>query len=348
MSAAASRPDHAREIRYALTDAAHVCERLGLLAGRGTFTRQAGGVIIRCPWHEDRSPSCSVRRGRDGTLAVRCHACGATGDALSLVAVVHGLSVRRDFRQVLRVAAELAGLWGVVHELETGEATPERPKPTPPPPEPERTYPAAAEVARVWGEAIAVTEEPTVAGWLLGRGLDPERVAADDLARALPRSAALPRWGAYRRVSWTETGHRLIVPMRDAQGVIRSVRASRVVDGDSPKRLPPGGHKATDLVMACPIGAAMLAGTAIPHELVVLEGEPDFLTWATRKTARATARIGIVTGSWSLAMAERVPAGTQVWIRTDHDPAGEKYASEITRTLRWRGCFVSRGGRADG
>lgn len=350
MSAAQSdRPNYARELRYMLTDAFAVCERLGLLNGRGAFKRQAGGVIVRCPAHEERTPSCSVRRGPDGTIAWKCHGCEASGDVLTLVATVHGLSTRSDFREVLRVAADLAGAHAIVHELTTGERTarrvPERPAP---PPEPPREYPSASEVSALWEASIPVTDDVDASEWLTGRGLDPDLVAADDLARVLPKDARAPRWAAYQRVSWTETGHRLIVPMRDAQGAVRSVRGCRVADGDSPKRLPPGGHKATGLVMACPIGVAMLQGLASPPEVVVVEGEPDFLTWATRRTDRVTARIGIISGSWSFAMAQRVPAGAEVWIRTDHDAAGERYASELVRTLRWQGCFVRRGGLADG
>lgn len=339
-----SRPDHARELRHALTDAAHVCERLGLLAGRRTFKRQAGGVIIRCPWHEERDPSCSVRRGPDGTIAVRCFSCGASGDVLTLIAQAHGLSTRRDFKQVMRAAAELGGLWSIVHELETGTSTPERPKVEPPPPEPERDYPPSHEVSALWGAASPVTEDHEASAMLDGRGLSADLVAADDLARVIKHSAKLPRWASYQRRSWVETGHRLIIPMRDAHGIVRSVRAWRVGDGDSPKRLPPGGHKATDLVMACPIGAAMLAGTSQPKVVVIVEGEPDFITWATRKTPRPAARLGIVTGSWSTAMAQRVPADAEVIIRTHHDPAGDRYAQEIALSFRCHGCYVRRGG----
>jgi hypothetical protein len=344
MSAAPSRPDHARELRYELVDAAFVCERLGLMGGRNTFTRQAGGVIVRCPWHEDRTPSCSVRRGPDGTIAVRCHGCGATGDVLSLVAIVNGLSTRTDFRQVMLAAAELGGLHGLASELRTGIEQPERPKAVAPPAAPApRDYPAPGEVSLVWDAAGALSADAEAAAWATSRGLDADRIDAAGLARVIAADARLPRWAAYQGAPWTATGHRLVVPMRDASGVIRSVRAGRIVDGDTPKRLPPGGHKATGLVMACEIGTAMLLGTLAPREVCLVEGEPDFLTWATRQTASVVATIGIVSGSWNgwtTSFAERVPRGAEVWIRTDADAAGDKYKREAARTLRWRGCFV--------
>ena len=71
--------------------------------------RQPRGAVIRCPWHDDRSPPRSVRLAGDDTIAVRCHACGASGDALHLVAVAHGLDMRADWTRVLEIAASLAG-----------------------------------------------------------------------------------------------------------------------------------------------------------------------------------------------------------------------------------------------
>jgi DNA primase len=117
-------PDHARAIRHALTDVRRVCTELGLLDGPRSFQRQPRGLTIRCPWHDDRSPSCSVRLADDGTIAVHCFACDKGGDVLSLIAIVRGLDVQRDFREILRAGAELAGLWGVVAELDAAATPP--------------------------------------------------------------------------------------------------------------------------------------------------------------------------------------------------------------------------------
>src|SRR5438105_6900174 len=88
-----SRPDYAREVKFALTDVRGVCERLGLIADRKSFVRQAGGLIIRCPWHTEKTPSCSIRIV-NGAIAVKCHGCQIGGDILSLIAVVNGLNTR--------------------------------------------------------------------------------------------------------------------------------------------------------------------------------------------------------------------------------------------------------------
>lgn len=335
--------DHAREIRNALADPRFVCERLGLLSDRRKVQRQAGGFIVACPHHG--GVSCSVTRGRDGTVRYRCFGCGESGDVLSLVGAVRGLSTRRDFRKVLLEAAEIAGEWAIVYELESGKRDETRsPVAAPPTPdEPPREYPSASDVECLWSQCRPTSDDDEVGSWLVSRGLDAALVDAGDLARALPKDVgSLPHFARYHGRSWVNTGHRLIVPMRDASGEMRSVRAGRVVDGETPKRLPPSGHKASELVMADELGAAMLAGRFQPAEVMIVEGEPDFLTWATQPKPRPCATIGVVSGSWSPSYADRFPIGGKFWIFTDHDPAGERYAREIWAGLRRRG-FPRRG-----
>lgn len=93
--------------------------------------------------------------------------------------------------------------------------------------------------------------------------------------------------------------------------------------------------------MADELGAAMLAGTFVPKRVAIVEGEPDFLTVATRRHSELTATIGIVSGSWSSAFAAKVPLGVTVFLRTDQDRAGEEYAKEIAATLH-HGRFIRR------
>src|SRR5580692_9173104 len=101
----------ARDVRAHLSDARALALALGLRMAPRASSRQA---TVSCPWHDENTPSCSVRLAKDGTLSVRCHACGATGDALSLIAKVNGLDVDRDFAEVLRRGAEIAGALGLV------------------------------------------------------------------------------------------------------------------------------------------------------------------------------------------------------------------------------------------
>ncbi len=55
--------------------------------------RSGGGWVARCPAHEDRSPSLSVREGADGRVLVYCHAGCRTDDVVAAI----GLSMRDLF-----------------------------------------------------------------------------------------------------------------------------------------------------------------------------------------------------------------------------------------------------------
>lgn len=113
-----NRGDHddARRIRAALTNPRGLCEALDLIPeggrGRTWFVDGRDALRIPCPWHGERTGSCSVRTGPDGTVQVRCFGCDAGGDALTLVAQVRGLDPRADFRAVLEQAAAIAGVRG--------------------------------------------------------------------------------------------------------------------------------------------------------------------------------------------------------------------------------------------
>jgi hypothetical protein len=102
-----SRPGLVAEIREALSDPIVVARRLGLDQGA---RRHGGGIMVRCPSHTEKRPSCSITRGRDGTLRCRCFSCGFSADAIGLVAVVERLDLRADFPEVLQRAAALAGI----------------------------------------------------------------------------------------------------------------------------------------------------------------------------------------------------------------------------------------------
>lgn len=338
-------PD-AAELRRLLVDAREVCRQLGLAEGARPQTH---GLLICCPWHEDRRPSCSIRIAPDGTLGVHCFSCDAGGDVLDLVAVAHGLDVRRDFPLVLRRAAELAGSHAANHS--GGRRKPSRDR------EPAKSWPPVSEVQGLWSACLRVGDDAEVAAWLRSRAVDPAGVEDLDLARALPLGHELPRWACFRGKSWTQGGFRCLVPMFDTAGDLRGLRARRVVGVEDPKSVAPASHTVRGLVMADGLGRTILSRgrrpdlwpTNAPLRIIVVEGEPDHLSWATGfadSDATAPAVIGIVAGCWTADLASRVPDGSRVIIRTDHDEAGERYAREICDSLINR-CTVLRGG-ADG
>jgi hypothetical protein len=334
-------PDHAREIRLALRDPRKLCASLGL--DKGADRQAGGGLTVRCPAHGDRTPSLSVTTGRDGTIRLKCFGCDWTGDALTLIAQVYGLDVRSNFREVLMEGAQIAGLYNVVDELRgAAEWTP---RPPPPMPElgPDPEYPPIDEVVDVWEAGGPGLTDRVARDYLTGRKLDPDAVSQLGLLRVLPTAAdvaiTLPRWAHYGALSWQRSGHRMVAPVYDHTGAMRSLRAWRI-EGDAPaKRVPPVGCKATGLLMANRPAVQLLRERCSPRRVVVVEGEPDFATAAVRWSS--TAIFGVINGGWTEEFANRVPLGSEVIVATHHDEAGEKYAALVTKTVRSR-AVVSR------
>lgn len=337
------RPDYAREVRSVLTDPHALCGAIGWLE---RSKRQSRGVLIRCPKHGEKNPSCSVTTGPDGTVRVRCFGCDWSGDALEMVALAFGLSTRTQFREVLAIGAELGGHHGLASEIRDG-APSERRQPVPrPAAQPEPEYPDETSVAALWGACSPVDTDGLAVRVLRARGIDHEVLAGLGLARVIGFGfdrSLLPGWARYGSRSWVETGHTMIVPAFDSTGKMRSVRAWRTTEDDAtPKRLPPKGHRASELVQANRPALMMLRRAYCPATLAIVEGEPDFITAATNpRLFVADAVIGIGSGSWTEDFARRVPSRTRVIVSTHADEAGDRYADHILETLGDR-CPASR------
>jgi hypothetical protein len=306
------------------------------------------GALICCQWHNDSSPSCRVSIGQSGTLRIHCFACSETWDVFALVAKVNGLDVKTDFRKVQAIAADAAGLYDVADELE-GKAEhrarilPPRPVQAVEVPKPP-AYPPHGEVLDLVAACGLCGNDAAVKAWLESRKLDAMQVDVRALAYALPLDASkLPDWAKW----WTKSGHRLIVPLFDAAGELRSVRAGTVVQSDLPKRLAPKGFTVSGLVMADELGREVLRGGAWPGwhrgkpQLIVSEGEPDWLAWVTKQPLYEHplwSCFGIFAGGWTDETAARIPNGSVVAIRTDLDEAGQKFADKVEKTLRHCDC----------
>lgn len=336
----------AADVRARLIDPRELCAKLGLLEGYKPGRQAGGGLLIRCPAHSERTPSCSVRRGRDGTIAVQCFGCDFAGDALSLIAIVRGLDLRGDFRAVLGEASRLAG---VVLDLDR----PATPRPAPAY-APAFDYPDAAEVAALWASAGPTSTDGEAAAYLVGRAIDPGAVDLYQLARVLPADVHAPPWARCRGIPWPRS-HRLILPVVDHLGAVRSLRAWRLSpqgpEDDTPKRVAPAGKALAGLLLACPAARRMLAIGQAPSwavegaglDVLITEGEPDFLTWSSRVSdanEAPPAVLGVVAGSWCEAFADRIPDGSRVIIRTHQDASGDRYAEEIRGSLTGRSVTV--------
>lgn len=320
MNATAEDRAAVEDIKRRLNDPAALVEALGLSEGA---TRQARGLVIRCPLHPDRNPSCSVGE-KDGRIVVNCHkGCdfggeNRGGDALHLVAAARGLDPRKDFPAVLAVAAGLAGV-----ELPK-RAAEVRPRPVLRVAEPE----PAIDFGALW----AALEPAGNDEWeyLRGRGLD----GAMDLCRRVPDSA--PHGFGWRG----EQGYRLACALRDGGGSIVAIQM-RPID-DKPR--PEGERFITR-------GTAGKGVFGDPRQLtgakavIVTEGLTDFLAASVAfAKSPGTVVLGIAGAKARDGLCKLPAKGVKVFIGTDADPAGDDCAEEIAEALGEAGatCYRAR------
>jgi len=337
---------------------------LDVAAALGLHTRPArgagGGEVWPCPaCGRDRrnATTAGEKRGAIGVrregLGWHCFPCDAAGDALDLAShhiggrrfrdlADHSKAEARDWcGRFLGLDTSRRGAGGTqVRKLAVARApeAPEREDPA---------FPPAEELAALWGACVAVTDDAAAGAWLAGRGLDVARLADLDAVRALPLEAAgLPAWAR----SWGSRAMRLVVPLVDAHGRPRSVLARTVtpsaeLPADARKSVAPAGFARAGLAMACPLARQVLGLGARPSwwsgplRVVVAEGEPDYMTWASASSdaaEHAPAVLGIVGGSWTPDLAERIPDGAELVVRTHDDDAGAVYATKIVATMAGR------------
>ena len=208
------------------------------------------------------------------------------------------------------------------------------------------TLPPQREVQRLWDSCGHAATDPYAWRYLrCRRRLSVVEVALQDLARVLPRDAACPRWARCGQQSWAASGHRLIVPIYQTWDCRRPalLRAWSWDPGAWCSRLSASSCDGCYQVVRCLVMAnrpgremlrwAGLWGPAL-RGLVIVEGEPDYLTAAVAWPQWAV--LGIVGGAWSEEIAATVPRGATVVVRTDSDTAGDRMAAQVTETLRGR------------
>jgi len=345
------------DIRAALRDPHHVLSLLGLLDGA---RREGRGYKLRCLVHNERTPSCDVNLGPDGTIRVCCKGCDWKGDVLHLVGAAIGEDPRRITARTLAEAARLAGV--EVPARSSGAPAP-RPAAIPAAPRfvaaPVKRIPRP-ELAALWAATRSpnVTEVDTLPSdlaaerFMESRGWWPAQVARLKCVRLLPPPElehAFPTWWP---AAWSSSC-RLAVLAYEPDGTAAALHA-RAIDGSMPKtRWPrgnPGGYSFGGLLFADELGRALLRGK-VPADrplagVIIAEGITDFITAAldVLATGKAFAVLGGTSGSFpALAqLADRWPAGVPAIVAVDTDAAGERYLREITTALvgvdvrRWR------------
>lgn len=294
-------------------------------------------------------PSCGVeqeRGNRRGIVGIfrnrtrwKCNGCGASGDSLELVALAKlgkpTSALNRDG-------------WKELHLWFEGTPLPSAPSfVLPPPPD----YPPLEKVTALWQNCGALPGSlhhtialPGLSGrvctWLKEeRGLGTELVGALDLLRVAPTRKTtdlLPGW------PWIA-----VLPLVEATGTIRSFRFRSVESQKTgPKSRTPTGYAAAGLVLACPMGRALLAGRTDVDgihwngRVELVEGEPDYLTLAAhprRITQGQTFAVLGWMGSDGLPaeVARRLTAKTKIRIfpHQDTNGAGEHAAARTAERL---------------
>lgn len=164
----------ARAIREALRDPLALCDALGLCdtAGRGRtwFLDGPNRLRVRCPWHEEKTGSCSVSIGPDGTVRVYCFGCRTGGDALTLIGGVHGLDRKREYLRIIEIGAALAGLTVPPPRARTEHPLPRR---APAPPQEQEQETCSVDlVADALRTLAPVAQSPVALAYLRARRLD--------------------------------------------------------------------------------------------------------------------------------------------------------------------------------
>lgn len=338
--------------RY-LDDPRGLCEALGLLEGRRgkDWTTQSGrGVMIVCPWHGDRTPSLSVSRGPDGTVRVKCFGCDATGDAFTLIAHANGLDVRRDFRDVLDLACDLAGLPRPERPEFAPRPPPVRaaPRVPPPPPVEQPDDGALSAVAAVLAEVAPVTASREAMEYLRSRGLDateavhwyalPTGGARDRIVEVCIEAMGREAWqrsGLASESGWWSgswPGLRLVIPWRSPSGEVDCLQGRYVgADAKVNRFAFPVGRSPR-----WPFGCDVLSEVGHDTAVAVVEGAIDAASF------NALARIA---GADAVAVALpsvtawdpkwfRVLAGRPLISALDNDEAGRRHTPGMVERLR--------------
>lgn len=302
----------AREIARRLSDPLAVAKTLGLLKGA---VKQPRGLVVWCPVHrEKKAPSCSLRRGRDGLLQVRCFGCPLSGDIWTLLQAIDGC----DFPAAVQRAATILGGGFVAPSYEP-------PAPEIPPLTDDEMHALGSEILEA-GRLNVRRQTRAVENYLRSRCLLEAAIAAGWAAMpGLHRWPAklLERAGLLREDR--ETGemrevwpaHRLVIPWRRSDGKIDTLQRRLIAPSRSPRTRP-------YVFLRCrrpraPYGVERLRnGQPIAWVEGAMDAEALQLITGGRLVALGLPGVNGWISAWS-----RYTEGRRSYIATDDDPPEE-------------------------
>lgn len=281
----------------------------------------------------------------------KCWQCSAHGDAIDFVSYeLHGLRYR-ELSDASK--AEVRG-WFELCDPSGPSLPPPRASKRPSGPGVANafsSYPPRHEVEAFWDACVSVDRDDDALAYLAHRGLLPiEPLLEHEAVRVLPMGATCPDWARLDERPWWQTGHRLIVPLYDWRGDLRSFIARSVEFEPVIKSAGLSGYNRRGLIMAGTYGRQMLASGAGGYmhrddrfRLSIFEGEINWLRGMARGTdcvveerflpVAFRGALGIFSGSFTEDVASRVPDRTNVVIATDDDKQGHEYGAQIQRQL---------------
>lgn len=330
-------PASPEQLKRLLIDVPAICAALDLHNGARL---QPQGLLILCPWHAEKHASCSVRIGADGLMGVKCFACGASGDVLTLIARARGLDIRTQFVVVLAEAQRMAEhitAGASTHML--GDMSAE---------EKNSQARARARVAEALLATCPLEAVPEACAYLEGRQLLDEAFA--DGWGALPAafekiigvinqvisSLGLELWeqsgfpSPQGGLPWME--HQLLIPWRDPSGDIATLqrRLSRPAgDDEQPYVFPRGG------AAVWPYGIELVTSSDESMDIAFVEGAVDALAlrvlyrkYDVERIVVAVPGVGNIHREWA-----ELARGRTVHVAFDRDEAGELAAQRFATRL---------------
>lgn len=163
-------------------------------------------------------------------------------------------------------------------------------------------YPEASEVAALLREAFPLNAVPgdAVRRWMVANGYDLDLHARWGSVVALPESAPVPFWACLHGKAWPDLGLRLLAPLCDAQGALRSLVAQSVAPGRT-GAAHPTCHEHDGLIVACPTARRPLMNKQQTRRVVIVGTFREWLRHAEsmRRRGEATSVWGVLPQAWS-------------------------------------------------
>lgn len=279
-------------------------------------------------------PACGAeRRDRRGAVGLRrddrgwhCFKCQVSGDGIDLAALALFEKRGRELRA--EQAVELRAWFAARGWCPPEDVAVEIPKWKPPPPKPPvppKRVPRV-ELKALWEACVPVDPAGIVGAFLREREMEPEALLPG-MIRQLPEEWTWPRWWP---APWSRSWQ-LVALLREPDGSPVAFHG-RAVDGATPKTRNPLGAEVAGTFLASSEGLALLRGESKADEVLVVEGFTDWLRAALICAGRMPV-LGGISGSFRALGEVRWPEGCRVWIATDEDAAGERYAQQAQEAL---------------